>query len=98
MAACQGSGWPFQVCLAPPSSPAETPERPVPPGGPLWRFQAVSCLLHDADDPLHAELGVLAAVLGVHEAGQHPVPGPVADDLLLVAAVRHDVVEGVEAG
>ena len=44
-------------------------------------------LLHDADDAFHAELGVLTAVLGVHEAGQHPVAGPVMDDPLLVCAV-----------
>src|SRR6266566_656580 len=52
----------------------------------------------DADDAYHAELGVLAVVLGVHEAGQYPVAGPVADDLLLVGAVGQGVVEVVEAG
>jgi hypothetical protein len=33
---------------------------------------------HDAFD---AELGVLALVVGVHEAGEHPVTVPAVDDL-----------------
>jgi hypothetical protein len=48
---------------------------------------AASCwLFHDADDAFHAELSVLAAILGVHEAGQHPVAGAGADYFLLVGA------------
>jgi hypothetical protein len=50
------------------------------------------------DDAFHAEPGVLAAVLGVHEAGRHPEAGPDVDDLLLRSAVGQDVEEGGEAG
>src|SRR6202020_284696 len=49
----------------------------------------------DVDDALHAQHGVVTAVLGVHEAGQHPVARPVADDLLLVGAVGQQVEEHV---
>jgi hypothetical protein len=72
--------------------------RPAPGAGhghPLrywWR------LLGDVDDPYHAEPGVLAAVLGGLETGQHPVARPEVDYLLLVGAVGQDVEERGEAG
>src|SRR5260221_5191447 len=73
------------------------PERPGPESG--RSGFAVSCLLlDDLDDAFHAEQGVLAVVLGVHEAGQDPVAGAVVDDELLVCAPAQDVVEGVGAG
>src|SRR5438034_3525404 len=55
-------------------------------------------LVGDVDDAFHAEFGVLAVVLGVKEAGQHPEAGPDVDDLLLRGAVGQDVDEGGEAG
>ena len=44
-------------------------------------------LVGDVDDAFHAEFGVLAVVLGVKEAGQHPEAGPDVDDLLFSGAV-----------
>src|ERR1039458_3997328 len=47
-----------------------------------------SKLLHDADDSLHAEQGVLTSVLGVHEADLDVYPGLGCDRLLLKSFVR----------
>src|SRR6266516_6246464 len=52
----------------------------------------------DVDHSFHAEPGVVAAVLGFHEARQHVPAAVVADDELLVGTVRYRPGEGAEPG
>ena len=55
-------------------------------------------LLEDLDDLFHTEGGVLAAVLGVHEARYHPVSGLLGDYPLERLAVRERADPAVLAG
>lgn len=50
---------------------------------PLLDRAAARGLLDDSNGALHAQLRVLASVLGVHEAGQHIDAGLLMDDQLL---------------
>src|SRR5690242_17114028 len=97
----QASGGPApkQVSVAGPATSAGG-QWPAPDwGGPLPQtVRLCRRLLGDVDDAFHAERGVLAVVLGVKQAGQHPEAGPDVDDLLLEGAVAQDVEEGGEAG
>jgi hypothetical protein len=65
-----------------------TPARPAHESGQAGLVK----LFQDLDDPLHSERSVLAMVLRVHEAGQHPVAGPVMYNELLVGPSTKEVV------
>src|SRR5438046_5469449 len=76
------------------TGPLPKPVSVAGPGHRCPRVAAVARLVGDVDDAFHAERGVLAVVLGVKEAGQHPEAGPDVDDLLLSGAVGQGVEEG----
>src|SRR5580692_1848226 len=86
----------FHRLVRPPDRPAQTWAGRIRPNAgigcrPRW-------LPDDVDDPLHAEPGVVTAVLGLHEAGQDVPAAVVADDELLVGTVRQRPGEGAEPG
>src|SRR5437660_1340631 len=92
-----GPASPKPVSVAGPATSASG-QWPAPNGRATARRLRRWCRLPgDVDDAFHAEPGVLASVLDVHEAGQHPETRPDVDHLLLRSAVGQDVDEGGEA-